>query len=896
MNLKKISISKSILAVTLFTFSLSAIAQIEEIVVTARKKSESLQDIPVQVDVLTAQEIARKGITSLQDISKMSSALVFDNGFTQSDTRISLRGLSPIRGRQNVAVLQDGVDMSSENLTIAGGTALINSRLFDLERVEVVKGPQSALYGRSAFAGAINYVTKKPTQEGGSSISLTMASDAELDARLSWSGGLSENTAVGFNFASWERDGHHTNLVSGEKVGGEEGTAASLTFNYEPTDDFSLLTRIEYSDDDFEQAAQTQISGSSMLPVPSIATQAVNTCIIPAGPACLAYYTTGNVISPLVTSMPANLGIIPNIDDLTGMATLNMNPRTGKDYPGANREITKFTMTAVKDFQNVTFTSVTSVFDAKVFTFEDSAFRGDGFTRTQVGELHYNQETETTSQEFRLQSNNTEGMRWTIGAQVWNQDMKLEDSSFNVITYLNTRPWFAPAFLNPNSPFIHGSGNQYLAAICAPGTEGGQFSGCLDRGVQLWNRDTKHKSIYALLEFDISDQLMLTLEGRSSKEDERTCGSDGGGTVDPNGVGFAGPGQKRLTPPNWTYRICGDHDENMSTPKATLTYTMSDDMMIYGYVAKAKKPGGISTVTGGGFSIYDPEDNRYDAEEMSVYEIGIKSTLMDGRLQLNGDIFFQDFTDKQAATQVVNKTTGLLQSKVINAAKAEVKGLEVDLLYQASENLTLSLSYTHLDNEYSNFTRLTSGASDLARAGNCTVLTDTSGAKTCQIDLSGNPLENAPESSVVLGATYNWDTADGRTWLVEADVMYQDQRAVGQFNRTFLDSYTKVDLRAGFISDNFEIIAYVENAFDDLTTRSSYGFTDLDNMKFILPIPNFCGVAGPGTGSGVFYPAPCVNPADISKSNGPSTFVLPTSNVLFFPDGRRFGIRIKRSF
>jgi len=123
MNFTKVYLSKSILAVTLFAFSLSAIAQIEEIVVTARKKSESLQDIPVQVDVLTAQEISRKGITSLQDISKMSSALVFDNGFTQSDTRISLRGLSPIRGRQNVAVLQDGVDMSSENLTIAGGTA-----------------------------------------------------------------------------------------------------------------------------------------------------------------------------------------------------------------------------------------------------------------------------------------------------------------------------------------------------------------------------------------------------------------------------------------------------------------------------------------------------------------------------------------------------------------------------------------------------------------------------------------------------------------------------------------------------------------------------------------------------------------------------------------------------
>ena len=96
--------------------------------------------------------------------------MVFDNGFSQQDTRITLRGLSPVRGRQNVAVLQDGVDLSSENLTIAGGTALINPRLFDMERVEVVKGPQSALYGRSAFAGAINYVSKKPTQEEPSSV------------------------------------------------------------------------------------------------------------------------------------------------------------------------------------------------------------------------------------------------------------------------------------------------------------------------------------------------------------------------------------------------------------------------------------------------------------------------------------------------------------------------------------------------------------------------------------------------------------------------------------------------------------------------------------------------------------------------------------------------------
>ena len=886
---------KALAATFALIFTISSVAQIEEIVVTARKKAENLQDIPVQVDVISSEKLERAGITSLEDISKMSASMVFDNGFSQQDTRITLRGLSPVRGRQNVAVLQDGVDLSSENLTIAGGTALINSRLFDLERVEVVKGPQSALYGRSAFAGAINYVTKKPTQEKQSSISATIASESEMDLRLSWSGGISENTAVGVNFASWSRDGYHNNIVSGQPVGGEEGMAGSITFNYEPTDDFSLLTRLEYTDDDYEPAAQFQQSGTTMLPISPNAIAPVNTCIIPTPTMCLAYYTSGKVISPLVTHMPSNVGLLPNIEDIGG-AQLAINPRTGKDYPGANREFMKFSMTAVKEFENTTFTSITGLLDGDVFTFEDPQFRGTTNVGTSFGEIWYDQQTDLTSQEFRLQSNTDGALRWTIGAQLWEQEMQLDDKSFNTFTFLDTRPWFPPAFLNVNTPMFHGNASTFQGAICAPMTEGGEFAGCLDRGGSYWTRDTKHKSVYAMLEYDISDSLSLTVEGRYSEEDENTCGSDGNGTVDPNGVGFAGPGRSRVNPPMWTRQICGDHTEDMITPKVTLTHFASDDFTFYASLAQAKKPGGISTVTGGGFSLYDPEDNRFEAEEMTVYELGMKSTMMDGKMRFNADIFLQDFTDKQTATQVVNPDTGILQSKTTNAAKADVKGLELDVQYYVNDNLSATLSYTHLNAKYEDFTRLTAGASNIANAGNCTIVTDSSGKSTCSIDLSGNPLENAPANSMVLGLNYNWETSNGSTWVAEADIMFQDERYIDQFKRVLLDGYYKVDLRLGYVTDNLEITAFIDNAFDDTSTRSGYGFTDFPNMKFILPIPSFCGVAGPGAGSGIFHPNPCIRPADISKSNGPSTFVLPTSHAMFFPDGRRFGIRIKRSF
>ena len=334
----------------------------------------------------------------------------------------------------------------------------------------------------------------------------------------------------------------------------------------------------------------------------------------------------------------------------------------------------------------------------------------------------------------------------------------------------------------------------------------------------------------------------------------------------------------------------------MKSPKLTLTHFASDDFTFYGSIAQAKKPGGISTVTGGGFSLYNPEDNRYEAEEMTVYELGMKSTMMDGKMRFNADIFLQDFTDKQTATQVVNADTGILQSRTTNAAKAEVRGLEIDAQYFISDNFSATLSYTHMNAKYKDFTRLTAGASNIANAGNCTIITDASGRSTCSIDLSGNPLENAPPNAMTLGLNYNWETSNGATWVAEADIMFQDDRWIDQFRRVYLEGYAKVDLRLGYVTDNLEITAFIDNAFDDTKARSGYGFTDFPNMKFILPIPSFCGVAGPGAGSGIMHPNPCVRPADITKSNGPSTFVLPTSHAMFFPDGRRFGVRIKRSF
>jgi iron complex outermembrane receptor protein len=115
--------------------------QIEEIVVTTRKRAENLQDVPIVITAFTAATMLNRGIADIEDLTKYTPGVIYDEGFAKQDIRISIRGLSPTRGRQNAAILMDDVDISSEALLSAGGSMFVNPRLFDLERLEVVKGP-----------------------------------------------------------------------------------------------------------------------------------------------------------------------------------------------------------------------------------------------------------------------------------------------------------------------------------------------------------------------------------------------------------------------------------------------------------------------------------------------------------------------------------------------------------------------------------------------------------------------------------------------------------------------------------------------------------------------------------------------------------------------------------
>ena len=253
---------------------INAWSQIEEVVVTVRKREENLQDVPISVDAFTSAEIDRKGISDITDVARLSPSIQFDESFAQSDTRITVRGLSPTRGRQNVALLLDGIDVSSEAISSSGGSLLLNTRLVDIERIEVILGPQMALYGRSAFAGAIQYITKDPSEELEGQVKVDVSDFNRFSATGSVSGPIAGD-ALGFRFnaAWWDEDGYYQNTITNEEVGGDKGVGLALTFKSEIGDRVSLKFRSEYTDDEGQPSAAAFLPFNTELATPLEATE-----------------------------------------------------------------------------------------------------------------------------------------------------------------------------------------------------------------------------------------------------------------------------------------------------------------------------------------------------------------------------------------------------------------------------------------------------------------------------------------------------------------------------------------------------------------------------------------------------------------------------------------------
>ena len=872
------ALSAFIVGSTSIAFSVPAaaneVAALEEIVVTARKREENLQDVSMSISAIGTAEIEKLGISDVSDIARLDASLIYDKGYSATDNRISIRGLSPTRGRVNVAVLVDGIDTSSESIQFGGGSLLATNKLLDLQAIEIVKGPQSALYGRSAFAGAVQYVTKDPSKEAEGDVRGSFADYGRYDLTASWSGPISDTFGVRLNTVYWNQDGIYKNQVTGNKVGDGDGWGIALTGKWEPRESFNAKLRAEYTDDRFGQSPTAQMpvtlvsvrptDGSTCLTIGSGTAVAAVRGSCPSGSARV--YSGTTVLPPGFTLPPgsgnpaypgtfygsnhvySSAGLVPSADQLA--VKLDPNPNTGKDYAGSNREILRLSAVLNWDLEYGTVTSLTGYTDASFSFLEDGDF-DSGVTNgvdlsTRSARFDNANDTTQLSQELRFRSD-FEGMfNFMVGGLYWHEKAEQVSRSINIFC-------LTPIPANTFFP-----GQPPIPASCQNRTAN-QVLGLMTAIPRLNAREVDHQSIFGMMEFDLSERWRFSVEGRYSDEKETVVGVNCSPTLDaaayPGGpitkcqdpsfpgfqVGFpslnylypffnpfapSAPGTGVKQAPGVPVSI--DTSHTFFTPRATLEFRPADDLLVYLTYAKGVKPGGVSTVTAGSWQDAD-YDGAYDEfsfkdEKIQEFELGAKMQSADGRLRFNPAVFFIKYDDKQVGAQLVTPS-GIAVGRLLNAGKAEVRGFELDSQWAATDNLLLGVNYSYLDTEFTDFPFTSTSATDAVRVGGCVRKFDTlANAKLCFHNLKGRQLERAPKHSVVGFARWSKPVADmfggtGVRFFIEGDVQSQSKRFLDFYNLVEFDSYTIGNLRVGLTSDKWDVQLYANNITDDDTVQ-----------------------------------------------------------------------------
>ena len=929
---------------------------LDEVVVTARKREENLQDVPIAVTAISAETLQREGLRDVADIVGRDPSLSFDLGIAPYDTRIVIRGLSPTRGRPNVATLIDGVDVSSEAIGVAGGSLLINPRLVDIARVEIVKGPQSTLYGRSAFAGAISYVTADPDKEIGGNFSADFNHEEQNELKASLSLPLTDTLGVRLNGYFFEDRGFYKNSNTGAYVGGGDGLGGSLTVKWQPNDTYSLKFRTEYSDDHFDESAQASVPFNTRSPIPQQASSCRTYSIANPGPtpstalapqlvatgpvldgSCVNLDAnanfrtaagapiTGAVLNPvriLETAtgslgvyddmlVPAYRGVLPDASGLRvaynpDYTRSTDNGVTAPEFPGANRQVLRLSAVQGLDFEYGTFTSLTGYTRALVSADQDFD-KTAGLTIQQT--LKTDSTTEQFSQELRFTSDFDGPLQFITGYQYWTERADQSDRNNTVFgagtscVVVAIVPFPTPMGVCAGAPgttgFTSTNISQFMDDVAAA------------RVPSFVRRLVDHQSAYLEFEWTVMDKLTFIAEGRYVDEENQisartTAGNQGPGTAllcgatgncnvlaaipypaQPGFPGtFAGPTQLALG----TYV----RNESYLTPKGTVQWRPRENLNLYASYSEGRKPGGFATLTTGAFGLPPRDDVEFESEKIKVYELGSKWTSENRRLQLNGALFYQDFTDKQVSTQVIIGAT--LGNRVTNAGGAELEGLELAAQWRATERFSVGLGLTHfLKYEYTDFTTLTSGAAEIARVNNCEIVATvvsvavmgvpTNQAQTtCRVTRNGNHLEDTPETSVALNLGYRMPLgASGNSLFVDFDANWVDERFAEDDNTIVLESYYLGNLRVGVDNEKWSALLYVDNILDDDKIKS--GGTGPGNaLADVRQAQVIAQLATPTT------------PANFRQPVAAFGLAIPTAVFADLPKPRTIGLRFNYKF
>ncbi len=355
---------------------------LEEVVVTARKQVENLQEVPLSVIAVGAEQVERRAISDLADLQKLTPGFTWSEGLAQLDARPAIRGQSNIRAASQPTV---GIFIDGNSVPWRSG---LNLQMVDVERIEVVKGPQSALFGRGVLSGAVNYVTQRPGDEFGGYIEALGASDGRSDLRGRLDLPVNDSLAFAVTARWSEFDGFYRNNLTGrEGVGDEEARSGSAALLFEPSETFSAYLRAAYSWEAQGQSAWHVLPSNTQ--TGPMATQVWFVGEVQTNPALIAH----------------NCDNCAGTDRNTTWVTLNLDWQVGGG----------------------TLTSMTAYNKTLVYFDGDVDFSGLSEANLPVGPLQNNlrqtidRNIESLGQEIRYASDQERSLRWLVGAYYYDE-------------------------------------------------------------------------------------------------------------------------------------------------------------------------------------------------------------------------------------------------------------------------------------------------------------------------------------------------------------------------------------------------------------------------------------------------------------------------------------------
>ena len=747
-------------------------AIVEEVIVTARKLEESLQETPVAVTAVTAAQMESWGLDGLADISKITAGLIFDSEFARGANRPVIRGQANILNDSGVSYFIDGVYVSG---------SIDDYDLNDVERVEVVKGPQSALYGRNTYSGAINIITRSPGDAFGGRIRLELAEDEQFLVSASLSGPLSEVLSGGLTLRHYEMGGPFTNQFDGSDIGEQQSRSVSGVLEFTPSEQLSIRARAYYAERDDGQPAV-------------MATRYFdNNCYIDngslyggAGRYFCGEVAPGDISSDWPVQAPdtrdtdentqLSLKIDYQINDAWSLTSITgYNDRDEEfvidgDYLPSSFHVGNFTPNG---FPFGGFADGPPFLYAYAGTMADFTFA----TATA---------TESWSQEVQF-SFTGERLQGLLGAYYFDQDQTARDirEVSEAQQGLAQANWFAE--------FRRMQGlcaANFLCESMAP-----FFGSAIVVPRDVNGLSIKNAALFGMVSFDLANNLGLTLEARYQDEkiDQEAVVQDLGNPADAP--------------------VLASASFDGLLPRITLDWRPTPNNMLYLVYAQGTKPGGFN-----GTVAIEAGIPTFDEEDVDSIEIGAKNVFAGGQATANFAAFFNQVEGYQLTQNV--RSGQNTTSATVNAGDADIFGLEAEIQArpQAAQGLTLTLNYAWTDTEFQRgFDQNQGVLLDAADDGmiNCSTgdqFPEVDGCTSLFGDIKGKRIPRTAKHQLFADAEMRRPFAGGGwSWFIGANLAYESSKFAQVHNEAETGDATLVNLRLGLVSDRYAIRVWGRN-------------------------------------------------------------------------------------